>query len=388
MKFFHTFWHTPRRSALRQWAFRLHWYTGLSIGLLLAVVGLSGSIVVFKPEMEKALIPHLSRVEPGKQTGSLQGMYNAVQRHRPQDKIINVAMYGGSEAAWGFRLSSAQGRVQVYVNPYTGKVLGEDTYDDKFLQWVYDLHADLLGGTTGRLVNGLAGLLLTGLALSGIVIWWPGRKRLSHGFSFHQQTSWKGKNYDLHKLAGFFSAGLLVLVAITGAYFPFKDQYQALTAWTTSRPAVLESPKLANPPTNLSPAHLNLVWHNAHRALPEGQPMLLRFPQAPNENFSFRCALPGDWSRTGDNFVFLHQYTSQVIRVDRWQALPVGVKLMRAMFPLHFGTFGGTFTRVVWLILGVVPAVLFVSGFLMWWNRVVAKRLASTSRINHAHSGG
>jgi uncharacterized iron-regulated membrane protein len=43
------------------------------------------------------------------------------------------------------------------------------------------------------------------------------------------------------------------------------------------------------------------------------------------------------------------------------------------MTPLHYGTFGGTFTRVLYILLGFVPLVLFVTGLAMWWNRVLAK---------------
>jgi uncharacterized iron-regulated membrane protein len=61
--------------------------------------------------------------------------------------------------------------------------------------------------------------------------------------------------------------------------------------------------------------------------------------------------------------------------VDLLDRLPLGARLVNAMSPLHYGSFGGHWTRVLWIFMGLVPGVLSVSGFLMWWNRVIAKRL-------------
>lgn len=44
------------------------------------------------------------------------------------------------------------------------------------------------------------------------------------------------------------------------------------------------------------------------------------------------------------------------------------------MVPLHYGTFGGAATRVLYVLLGLVPPLLFVTGCIMWWNRAAQKR--------------
>ena len=47
---------------------------------------------------------------------------------------------------------------------------------------------------------------------------------------------------------------------------------------------------------------------------------------------------------------------------------------------LHFGRFGGGFVKAVWVVVGLVPATMFVTGALMWWNRVLRHRLRQWKR--------
>jgi uncharacterized iron-regulated membrane protein len=90
--------------------------------------------------------------------------------------------------------------------------------------------------------------------------------------------------------------------------------------------------------------------------------------------------LPGDWRRTGDNLVYLDQYTGQVIRVNYHRELSWPIRLTRDMYPLHFGTFGGDSTRILWITVGIAPAILYVTGLLMWWNRSILPALRRRRR--------
>jgi uncharacterized iron-regulated membrane protein len=77
--------------------------------------------------------------------------------------------------------------------------------------------------------------------------------------------------------------------------------------------------------------------------------------------------------------VYLDQYTSEVLNESPRAARSAGDIVMDWVAPLHVGSFGGTGVRVAWLILALAPPLLFVTGFIMWWSRVVRPRLISTS---------
>ena len=190
----------------------------------------TGSIVVFRVEMNRLTTPGTAYVKPEPHRLPLDTLAAAVLKNRPSDGLHNVSMEAGPDVAWNFRTSSKDGhRIHNFVDQYHGIVVGVDDYGlsnkpdirSKFLQWMWDLHANLLGGKTGRLVNGFLALATIIMAISGLVIWWPGRKRLLSGFTYLFGGSWKRQNYDMHKVVGFYAFALLAFISFTGAYFSF-----------------------------------------------------------------------------------------------------------------------------------------------------------------------
>jgi uncharacterized iron-regulated membrane protein len=347
----------------------VHLVLGLSIGLLASITGLTGSIVVYKPEIESRLLGRVSHIVPSadRATVSLQSAYDTVRQRRPDCRIVQAYLHAEPELAWSFDLNcQAQGRVVFYIDKYRGNITGEDHFQGKWTQWIYDLHVRLLSGKTGETVNGIGALLLVILAATGLVVWWPGVGLWRSGLRFEWRARWRRKNYDLHRLTGFATSWLLMLVALTGAYFAFPKTYEDIVAWAAHEPSVVLAPR-----TGIGVPHrmtLDALYASAIQAMPVGESTLFTFPQQKNAPYSLRRMLPEDWRRTGDNLVYLDQYTGQVIRVTYHHQLSWPIRLIRDMYPLHFGTFGGDFTRILWIVAGVAPAALYITGLLMWWN--------------------
>ncbi len=363
----------PRRVWWRNALFQVHLWLGIALGLYYVVIGITGSIIVYKKELERAMIPRLVRVQPGTERGSLAAMISKVKQAYPQASLSNIYTYWEPGDTWSFRMQSRnEGRIQVYVDPYRVAIVGEDRYRDKFLQWVYDLHVNLLLGNWGEWLNGWGGVALTIVSVSGLVVWWPGRRWWRQGFRYEKRARWKRQNYDLHKLGGFYSALLLVVVALTGAYFPFAAEYHRFFAWLTQGPAQLNAPRVT-PIAGMPDVPVDQVLEIAVAAIPGGVPTLFRPAAKPGEVHTLHHRLPGDWRTQGDNAVYLHPQTGEVVRITYHRDLPLGVRLQRDMFGLHFGTFAGHYSRVAWVLLGIVPTALFLTGALMWWNRSLSK---------------
>jgi uncharacterized iron-regulated membrane protein len=366
------FWHRPRLLLVRKVIFYVHLVLGLSIGLLASITCLTGSLIVYKPEIESLLLGPVSHVAPpaDARTVALQFAYDAVRQERPDCKIVQAYLHAEPDLAWSFDLNcKPRGRVVVYIDKYRGNVTGEDYFQGKWTQWIYDLHVRLLSGTTGETINGIGALLLVVLASTGLVVWWPGVKHWRSALRFQSRVRWRRQNYDLHRLTGFFASLLLMFVAFTGAYFAFPKTYEAIIAWAARKPSVLLAPR-----TKIAESRqisLDAIYANAVRALPVGETTLFTFPQQKDAAYSLRRMLPGDWRRTGDNLVYIDQYTGQVIRINYHRELPGPVRFTRDIYPMHFGTFFGDFTRILWIIVGLAPAMLYVTGVLIWWNRSI-----------------
>jgi uncharacterized iron-regulated membrane protein len=216
-------------------------------------------------------------------------------------------------------------------------------------------------------------LALALMSVSGLVIWWPGRRWWKQGFVYETRARWKRQNYDLHKVGGFWTLVPLFLLAITGAYWTFPESYEAALEKLFGGPVKIATPRVA-PRPETAYRSLDEALAAARAALPEGVPTLFRPAAKANEVHSLHHILPGDWRTQGDNVVYVDPYTAKVVRVTLHKDLPLAARLQRDIFALHFGTFGGHGTRVAWVIFGVAPLVLFVTGLLMWWNRSLSKK--------------
>jgi uncharacterized iron-regulated membrane protein len=78
--------------------------------------------------------------------------------------------------------------------------------------------------------------------------------------------------------------------------------------------------------------------------------------------------------------VYLDQFSGAMLTPAAVPARTAGDVIMEWVAPLHVGNFGGNAIRVAWLVLGLAPPLLFVSGFIMWWTRVVRGRWVRVSQ--------
>src|SRR4029077_15712162 len=112
-------------------------------------------------------------------------------------------------------------------NPYTGADLGDSVpLGIRVVSKLIELHDDLLAGKTGRTVNGAGALLLVVIALTGIVVWWPGIKTWRQGLTLHRKVGWRRFTWDLHKMVGFWTLGFILLFAVSGAYLGNPEFFQ------------------------------------------------------------------------------------------------------------------------------------------------------------------
>ena len=127
-------------SIIKKIIVKLHLYTGLILGLIITLICLSGTAIVYKPELEKLSVKDIAFVKPASRTVPPQTLLENVRCEYPQAKINNMVLYGGEDCAYSFRTTfpDEKGRIQIYVNPYTGEVTGVDRYRHKVFQWLYD----------------------------------------------------------------------------------------------------------------------------------------------------------------------------------------------------------------------------------------------------------
>lgn len=164
----------------------------------------------------------------------------------------------------------------------------------RMVEWLVDLHDNLLGGSTGRTLNGVGGALLIVLIVTGLVVWWPGWRRVGASLRPGRPEASRRFARQLHNVLGVLSCALLLVWAVTAVYFAFPELFE--------------------------------------------------------RSIDFFDADPEDLQRPGEATL---------------------LELIR----LHFGRFGGMGIRVSWVLLGLLPVALFITGIVLWWVRVVRPKL-------------
>lgn len=351
----------------RKILFQIHLYAGLVVGLLLTSAGVTGSVLVWKNEIDALLHPELLRVEPAAARLPIQQVVAAAARAYPEHRPSLVQMPRGPEES--VEVSTAgPDALQVYVDPYRGTVLGARGSTETFVNALFYWHTSLLAGETGERVMGTAALLLLVLVVSGLVVWWPGVRRLADAVRVRWSAGWKRINFDVHRAGGFWGALFLTLVAVTGSSLVFHDAYMAGLDWITRSPPRPLAP-VVSPVGGASPLPLDDLVRRANRALPGGEVTYLTLPQEPGSPVVVRKRLPEELHPNGRNFVYLHPAEGTVVRVEHALTAPAGTRAYNVLYPLHIGRWGGALSRVLYSALGLLPLVLFVSGVLMWRNR-------------------
>lgn len=375
--------HRPQRLLLRQLLFQVHLWTGIAIGLYILVISLSGAAIVFEEEMEHAIYSNLTHLpNAAKPPTDLETVIKNVSLAYPRYRLNSIYLPADDTNSISFDLRHGPQRIIAYADPVSSQVMGHRERNGTLLGWLHDLHVNLLTGKTGRLVNGFGGILLGVLCITGTVIWWPGVKNWRRALSVNFSRKWKRVNWDLHSATGFWLLAPIGMWAITGAYFTWGDQFKKAIHLVSPL-----SQGLAEPKSNLTakgvqpkPA-INDLIALAQRESPGTR--LSRISLPTNDEGTIRVMMArGELRdrRATDNYYF-DQYSGVLLQKwERGNFRSAGDLVLYWIAPLHFGDFGGVWVKALWVLIGLSPALLFVTGFLMWWNRVLSKKWASPQR--------
>src|SRR4028119_2400150 len=212
---------------LRQIVLVLHRYIGVTVGILLAIVSLTGSSLIFWKEINVFLNPQMFQVSPQGDRVSVQFVVDTVRSAYPDWQLSFMELPRTLKSVYTVQmLLNNGGRAFIYLDPYTGSVLGSQEWGRTVMSFIYELHISLLGGKAGETVIGICGLLLLLLSVTGLILW-PGWKKLVAGLSIRWHSLPHLINYDLHKVGGILSGAFLIAIASTGTAMTFETQFRS-----------------------------------------------------------------------------------------------------------------------------------------------------------------
>ncbi|UYQ94605.1 PepSY domain-containing protein [Chitinophaga horti] len=281
----------------------------------------------------------------------------------------------------------------VYLNPYTGEVVGKKDWNKDFFRFILDGHFYLwMPPAIGHPVVAWAILIFVVLLITGLIMWWP--KNLKKGnrdksFKIKWGASFKRVNYDLHNVLGFYVMLLALVISLTGLVWGFewfaKGSYFVASGGKT-RPVVRE--KVFSDSTALASVSLpeDKLFAQMHQQyVGKYKYLSVSFPAAKADpivvNFN-----PDDKTYYRRLFRYFDRHSlaeipSKALYSKEYEKGSFADKLYRMNYDIHVGAIGGLTGKVIAFFVSLICATLPVTGFLVWWGKRKKKPAAKGIRV-------
>lgn len=363
----------PQTHVLRKALFQVHLWLGLILGIYVVVIGLTGSILVFRGDLQKLTFPEFFTVERhGEPDAPLHKILAELQHRYPGTQVSGLDFPTQRRQTFLTYLTRGDQFLTVFSHPVTAQVIGE-LPKTSWITRLQELHYDLLGGTTGRKISGVAAAILIGMFVTGLILWWPGVARWTRSLWLDTRAGWRRINWDLHSVTGFWLFALLMMWAISGVEFAFPQAFRK-TVNAISPLTITRTPQSASPPEHPQPPLEPADYVAKARTLePNAKPG--RWVKAYGERGSVLVLMArvdhGDFDRSDEISLYFDQYTGALLErhAAATEQMSLGDVVMKWLGPLHTATFGGSGIRILWAIFGLSFPILAITGFVMWLNR-------------------
>lgn len=389
------------RAAARRWSDVVHRWLALTVGAILVITGVTGSLLAFYIEIERTLYPHMRTAHPHALPISYEAVYQRLVHLSPVDPpggtwSIEIPPDGGVITSRRY-YSAPPGKTappprMVTLDPVTLEVLRDAHWNDTFFTWIYDLHMYLQIGATGTIGQtgmGIAALLMLVMFFAGLGNWLlpPGTLRAKFRLRWNKTTRAR-RMYDAHKLIGGCTIALLTLTVATGALISLPDQVRAtLNRFSPLKPAepsvrstlVASSQRIA----------LDKIIAHGLAYFPGSRVVWVDVPMLPTGTYDLEIRQAGaPMTRFPRTHLYLDQYSGAVLAVYDPKRDDAGDTILNWLVPLHDGKAFGLVGRVWVMLLGLVPIAMVATGFARWRqkraarNAAVGKRLVARSLLN------
>ncbi|WP_435021041.1 PepSY-associated TM helix domain-containing protein [Tundrisphaera sp. TA3] len=402
----------PGLQSLFRVIWRWHFYAGVIIAPVLVVMSVTGGLYIFKAEIEEFARRDLLFVTPGPSRVTYQAQVDAALAAHPGTMPAQIQVHNDPDRATIITLRPArrpgeappQGRegfrsqVNVYVNPYDGKILGQlggASALNSFFQTILSIHRTLWAGTTGRVITELATSWSIVLVVTGVYLWWPRKKAKAAGV---WTLRWKAKLYtllrDLHSVGGIYLMPICATILVTGMFYTLAVGtviHKAAHEWVGEDEPAAEAPRskgergprpdavaAQRPPAPPSLPLDTLIGTMRERfpdrilmaSLGEGRGRRGAAAKSGPSN-GMMISAGNDFNRTYGPMV------GTSVTLDKSTGKVLAEKDNSQMeffwhqwtYPLHVGSFWGLATKIPWLIACVVLTILPITGLWMWWER-------------------
>jgi uncharacterized iron-regulated membrane protein len=375
---------TPSRAKLplRRWVRIAHLWAGVFFGLWLVMLGLTGSALVYQHSLRQVL-EHGRNIKLGLPPLPIDELLARVHHQRPDLTILAIGGMEYHDSAWELVIRPVKpARAErhshiLLVDPGTGEIGAEQSSVGTLMGFLAQLHYNLLIGETGLILNAFVGGIFVFFAITGLILWWRGRAKWKNGLRIKfKGVSSRVRNYSIHSAIGFYVSVFLFIFGISGLYFaaprPFLSAATLLHGASLSVMKDFLSPHLSTSAPGMPDAPATQVMKTATAEFPDSRLSEIELPLNPMAAWRFHFFSHDVFDFGDTELIVIDRRSAKILVAQRTADLPFVIRVVIFLRPLHDGSFDGNLTKIIWILLGLAPAVLFVTGMLMWRKRTAA----------------
>jgi uncharacterized iron-regulated membrane protein len=363
---------------------KLHRWVGLALAALLLVQGTTGSLLVFREEIDRALYPELTLPAQGERR-PVQQLVDLVRESAPRATLQRIKLPEDPAHAWIFFMRLAgDAPHMVAVDPYRGEIVREGSYRAWPSEFLFRVHDALLGGRTGEIVVSVEGVALVFLAVAGVIVWWPGRRRLQSGFRILTGQGADRAVRTSHRAIGAAIAVVLAMSGTTGALLIHRAALQQYLPMTPR-------PKFVVAPQDRSLLPVDALLDDArreHGPLPLRE---LRFSGATGQVVALYFQDQTSLRRNATRQYFYDAYAGRELGRYEPAAVPPLNTAYDWLYTIHTGRAGGWAGRGVIQCAGLALVFFAVSGVWLWFSarrqRLARRRQAQARAVQNPARG-
>lgn len=339
---------------------KYHSIAGLIAGIFLILMGLSGAILVFQHDIEDYQWKDYSRVQDASGLDIDLGIA-AIQANYP-DWDTRLIHFEQNEALI-FNLRKPSERLFVFVHPSSGKILKEINELTTFTRWLLKFHYSFQAGPAGKILVFIIGVVFLFSIFSGIYLY---RKSILRTITFRTPVLNKSKRTfysSLHRIVGTWALLFNLVLVVTGIFL----------AWTVAAAGLNPAP---TPQTPIVSASVNHLLNEIELQHPDFTPTYIRLPFNADGSLIFYGFFDNDPFFYSEfyNKITADFKSGEITGVTRIQESNLQTKLSSTLLPLHFGQYGGVWTKILYCLTGLSGPFLSVTGYMIWRKRKSAKK--------------
>lgn len=380
---------TKKRS-IKNTARKLHLYVGLSTGLVVFILAITGCCWVFQQEI-RSLTADYKKVEVQAQPFITVTQAKTIGLKVFPGKAVHGVAFGQKDEAIEVIFYEAKPRFyrKVYLNPYSGKVVHTEDLLTGFFAFVLKGHRFLwLPEAIGSRVVAYATLLFLAMVITGLILWWPKNKKnrkQRFRFVWKPTTGWKRKNFDLHTVTGFYISALAFVFAFTGCVMAFNWFYYIafkVSGGTKDPRFVIPANKTVADKYKARP--IDQLIPRLQGQYPDASNFELHFPATDTSSIYVEISRKSEVYYNAD-YRFYDQYTLQELSVHSiygaYKDASFADKVIRMNYDIHVGSIGGIAGKIIAFLASLITASLPVTGFLIWWGKRTKQKLQRAGKV-------